>query len=215
MNPIQQQVHSYLKNLITDKPLYAIIDSAQNKIIIEQLHQQAKETPIQSLYEGKTGQELALVAPYLAQLNTPDNALLKQLIQQGWGNHWAVYFNYPGDLDAARNQLRQCLRVSDTDKQYQTFRFYDPRVFRKIIPTFDMSQLITFYGAIGSYWLEDSSTEIQSEPNSNSLLCYQIRDLQLSVQPVNLNDQPLMPPKPDSTMQQPSPGSAFYNHDNT
>jgi hypothetical protein len=176
MNPVQQQVYSQLQSLITEKPLYAIIDSAQDETIIELLHQHAQHMPIQSLYEGKQGQELALVAPYLAQLDTADNALLKDLVEQGWGNYWAIYFDYPSDFKAARNQLRQCLRVGDTDKQYQALRFYDSRVFRRMIPTFDMSQLIAFYGAIGSYWLDNN--------NATELVQYQMRELQLEVKHV-------------------------------
>lgn len=181
MNSIQQQVYSQLQSLISDKPLYAIIDSAQDESIIKLLHQHAQHTPIQSLYEGKQGQELALIAPYLAQFNTADNALLKDLLEQGWGNHWTIYFDYPSDFNAARNQLRQCLRVGDTDKQYQAFRFYDPRVFRRMIPTFDMSQLIAFYGAIGSYWLDND--------NATELMQYQMRELQLEIK--HVEKQPL------------------------
>jgi hypothetical protein len=45
-----------------------------------------------------------------------------------------------------------------------------------MIPTFDMSQLIAFYGAIGSYWLDNN--------NATELVQYQMRELQLEVKHV-------------------------------
>lgn len=175
----QQQALCYLQSLIADNPLYAIIDAGQDETIVELLHQhQKQQMPIQSLFSGKKGQEMASVAPYLVQINTPDNALLKIMLEQGWGKHWAVYFSYSGDFNAARNQLRQCIRVKGSNNEHLTFRFYDPRVFRQYIPTFDMSQLIAFYGAIESYWVEDK--------NATGLLRYQLRELQLDVQPIDI-----------------------------
>lgn len=182
-NPLHQQVLAYLQTLIIDKPLYAIVDAAQDEQVIELLQQHAEKTRLQSLFEGEQGEEMAPVAPYLLQFNTPDNPMLHTIVQHGWGKNWGLYFDYPGEFEAARNQLRQCIRVKDNDSDYLTFRFYDPRVFRQYISTFDMSQLIAFFGAIGNYWLEDEKT--------TGVLHYQIRDLQLHVQAIDLQSQSL------------------------
>lgn len=179
MTTLPDQVLLYLQGLMDDKPLYAIVDAAQDETLIDLLMLHDKNTTIQSLFEGETAQELAAVAPYLVKFDHPDHPLLSNLIQQGWGNHWSIFFDYPGDFSNARNQLRQCIRISDNEQNYLNFRFYDPRVFNQYIPTFDLSQLIAFYGAIGSYWLEDKK--------ATGLLQFQMRDLKLDIQTVDLS----------------------------
>ena len=142
------------------------------------LLQYDEQTPLQSLFEGEPARELAAVAPYLAQFKNPDHPLLKELVYQGWGNNWGVYFDYPGDFTTARHHLRQFIRVKTLDGEYRMFRFFDPRAFRKMLPSMDISQLIPFYSAIGSYWLEDK--------NPRLLLRYYLRDLQLTTDSIDL-----------------------------
>ncbi len=153
-----QQVLDYLQTLITpNNPLYAIVDAAQNDYIIQLLYQHAEKIEIQSLFEGSKGQEMASVAPYLVSFTTPDHPLLLTLIEKGWGNNWGVYLSCSGGFEAVRKQLRQCIRVKGSDGDYRLFRFYDPRVFREYLPSFDAEQLSLFFGEISHYWLEDAN----------------------------------------------------------
>jgi len=140
------------------KPLYAIVDAAQDEQIIPLL-QQYTNTRQQCLFEGKLAEQVATAAPYLVQFNsTNDDPLLEQLVMRGWGENWCIYINEPESFDTIRRHLRQCLRVKDDDG-YMLFRFYDPRVFMEIIPDFNPDELNAFFGPIQFYLLEDAETK--------------------------------------------------------
>ena len=171
-----QPVFDYLQTLISpDHPLYAIVDAAQSDYIIQLLYQYAEQIPIQSLFEGKKGQEMASVAPYLVSFETPDHPLLQTLVEKGWDNHWVTYLKCPGGFDAVRKQLRQSLRVKGSDGDYRLFRFYDPRVFKEYSPSFDNDQLTLFFGEITGYWVAESQqTAVNYQLVNQQLLTQQV-----------------------------------------
>ena len=138
------------------KPLYAIVDTAQDEQIFPLL-QQYPDTRQQCLFEGKLAEQVATAAPYLVQYNSANDPLLEQLVMQGWGENWCVYINEPESFDTIRKHLRQCLRIKDKE-DYMLFRFYDPRVFMDVIPDFNPEQLSAFFGPIQFYLLEDLDT---------------------------------------------------------
>ena len=173
-------VLSYLQTLMTENnPLYAIVDAAQSDYIIQLLYQHSEKTEIQSLFEGKKGQEMASVAPYLVSFTTPDHPLLLTLVEKGWGNHWGVYLRCSGGFEAVRKQLRQCIRIKGSDGDYRQFRFYDPRVFIEYMPTFDANQLSLFFGEINSYWVADANkTAFNYQLDKQQLLIQRIDETQ-------------------------------------
>ncbi|MCF6204639.1 MAG: DUF4123 domain-containing protein [Methylococcaceae bacterium] len=139
------------------KPLYAIVDAAQDETIFDLL-KQYPDTRQQCLFEGQTGKKVATASPYLVQFNSADDPLLEQLVMQGWGKNWCVYINEPESFATIYRHLRQCLRVKGEDG-YMLFRFYDPRVFMKMIPSFNPEQVNTFLGPIEFYLIEDPVTQ--------------------------------------------------------
>ncbi len=155
------------------KPLYAIVDAAQDEQIFTLL-QQYPTSPQQCLFEGVTGSKVATASPYLVQFNSADDPLLEQLVMQGWGKNWCLYINEPESFATIYRHLRQCLRVKGQDG-YMLFRFYDPRVFLDIIPDFNPEQLTDFFGPIQFYLLEDTDT--------HKIMRCQVLKSQLYIQP--------------------------------
>jgi len=143
------------------------------------LLQENSNTRHQCLFEGKYGKQVATAAPYLVQFDLAGDLLLEQLIMQGWGKHWCIYFNANGSFIDAYNQLRQCLRVKDQRNNYMLFRFYDPRVFNQIIPSFDQEQLQLFFKNINNYWLEHIELE--------NLMHYKTHEQELNYQMLSLS----------------------------
>lgn len=193
MSPsVYAPITTYLNAQMTvDQPLYAIVDAAQaSQTILSLLNNPAQRyTQKAALFEGERAQELASVTPYLIQLSHAEQALLSQLIEHGWQQNWAIYFNYPNGFDNALNKLRRNLPVKAKD-EIGLFRFYDPRVFRRYVPSFDSRQLREFFGAISQFWVPPETTE-----PSHGLLGYRLVDQQLEIQQINpvqnTNDHPL------------------------
>jgi hypothetical protein len=114
-----------------DGELYGVLDAARDEQVLPFLY--ASGARFQSLYEGLRGEELALVAPYLASL-PPDDPALTELVERSWGASWGVFLRAPVDLRDLRRHLRRLLRV-ELEGERVLFRFYDPRVLRAYLPT--------------------------------------------------------------------------------
>lgn len=106
------------------------------------------------LYRGELEPELAVVAPYLVQLE-PETRLTEYVLTQGWGNHWGVFARSRADLRTLRRHFRNFLTVYDPAGKPMLFRFYDPRVLRLFLPTCAAQELATIFGPVDSYLLED------------------------------------------------------------
>jgi hypothetical protein len=57
-----------------------------------------------------------------------------------------------------RSHLRRILRVAAPGGESMLFRFYDPRAFRTVVPTFDKQQHKVFFGPIHGCYVESRDT---------------------------------------------------------
>lgn len=137
-------------------PLFAILDAAHTDRIVELFHGATEQ--YQSLYEGQSGADLANFAPYLVQL-PPRSPLLRQLIQEGWGNGWGIYFTCEKSFAEVRRHLRHFLVVHTEAGTELYFRFYDPRILRVFLPTCTPDQAREFLGPIQGFFMEDDVPE--------------------------------------------------------
>ena len=69
------------------------------------------------------------------------------------------------------------------------FRFYDPRVFRMILPIYEKKQLVEFFTFAGRFFVEeaDPSMLLQYSLKDNELET-QVTDLEADSESVNMND---------------------------
>ncbi len=133
-------------------PEFAILDAAREPSVLKVLVESREEC--QSLFEGTQGYQLAHFAPYLVKL-TPDSPVLETLVSVGWGKSWGVYLVCDRPLAEVRKHLQAFLRVTIEGQGQVYFRFYDPRVLRKFLPTCLPEQVAQFFGPIRYFLAED------------------------------------------------------------
>ncbi|MDI1451236.1 DUF4123 domain-containing protein [Polyangium sp. 6x1] len=140
-------------------PLYAIVDGARDRRILEVLREGVE--PHQSLYDGLQGETLEDVAPYLVGPFRKDSALLDRLLAEGFGNRWGIFCTSYDKFVEVRRHWRRFLMVtleSTNEKVY--FRFYDPGVFRVFWPTCSPAQCQEFSAGMEEIFVEEEDLSL-------------------------------------------------------
>ena len=141
-----------------NQPLYAVLDSARDRRILELLRESVEEH--HSLYDGIEGETMAHVAPYLVRLES-DSRLLAALTREGWGKRWGIYLTSPQPFKSVRRHLRRYLMVERQDNRERVyFRFYDPAVLRVFLPATTVRQRAELFGAVDQFLFEGERGEI-------------------------------------------------------
>ena len=168
-----------LFTLLSNQPrrLFALLDAAKDSQVLELL-QPLDQADYQSLYEGKPAEQLAGFAPYLVSLSA-NPSLLKKLVETGWGESWGIYFTSEYPFARVRQHFRQFLLVTNQSGKQLYFRFYDPRVLRKFLPTCTPAQLTEFFGPIRRFFLEGV--------NKNQVLQFQCQPTGLQCETRTIN----------------------------
>lgn len=134
-------------------PVFAVLDGA----IIDDLPARLKQSAADAmcLFSGDLDPMLAAAAPYLVALQA-NAAITKMVLMDGWDEHWGIALTTdPGtDMRTLRSHLRRILRVKTPGGDSMLFRFYDPRAFRSVVPTFNQEQRNVFFGPIQSCHVE-------------------------------------------------------------
>ncbi len=111
-----------------------------------------------SLYRGRSEEELGDVAPYLFSfINHQEFA--SWIFENGWGNSWGVIVQTKIDFEGCWKHFRKYLLVKTEDSQELYFRFYDPRVLKIFLPTCDEKQIKEFFGPVESFIVEGDTKE--------------------------------------------------------
>jgi hypothetical protein len=111
------------------------------------------------LYRGEIAPDIAEVAPYLIEL-IPDTTFTDWLLTEGTGGkHWGIFARSPFSLTELRKHFRKFLTVYDEAGNPLLFRYYDPRVLVKFLPTCDAENLGALFGRVTEYAAETSATE--------------------------------------------------------
>jgi hypothetical protein len=142
--------------------LFALIDAARDERIHPRLLSLAGETPIQSLYQGETAEDLAEVSPYIAEVPIPSR-ISDWLIRDGWGDAWCSYLITAMDLRQTRRHLRRFNMVYTEDGRSLVFRFYDPRALHLFLRTSPPDALTRFFGDIAVFLAEQPGGETVTE----------------------------------------------------
>ncbi|NJO14972.1 MAG: DUF4123 domain-containing protein [Thioploca sp.] len=137
------------------EPLLAVIDASRDESIWPLLNR--SKAYYSCLFEGTRAQSLAAWAPYLVSLS-PSSALLKSLVQAGWGKHWGVYLTSLAPFETILAHLRQWLWVQTAAGEKLYFRFYDPKSLRVFLPTLTLAEQQRFFGSVRR-WLVEADSE--------------------------------------------------------
>jgi Domain of unknown function (DUF4123) len=147
----RQRLFEILTN--TPEPLYAVLDAARDLAALNWSKESGEE--YQSLYDGKSAQDLEMFAPSLVRFSKP-SPLLRRLIAKAWGKSWGIYLTSAASFPDLRKHFRQFLMVQiegEGDKTFY-FRFFDPRVLRPYLPSCTPEELRQFFGPIGGFLVE-------------------------------------------------------------
>lgn len=136
-------------------PLYAIVDASRSLRIRVLL----RESPaaVRTLYDGVQADALAESAPYLVAL-APSDALLADLVHEGWRRRWCTFLTAPADLAEAdvRRHLRKFLMVQlERSGETAYFRYYDPYVLRAYLAACTPDERRAFVGPLTYLILDD------------------------------------------------------------
>lgn len=140
------------------RPVFAVLDGAIIDDLPARLSKHAPDA--MCLFSGDLDPMLAAAAPYLLPLE-PDDAATRLALLEGWNEHWGIVLVAdPGtDVYSLRAHLRRVLRVATPGGASMLFRFYDPRAFRSVVPTFDTAQRKAFFGPIHGCYTEGRSND--------------------------------------------------------
>lgn len=145
-----------------DANVFAVLDGASVPGLLDKLY--GLSPNFCCLFRGELEPDMAEVAPYLAQLER-DSEFTNWIINQGWGKHWGIFASTDADFRRMRSHFRAFLIVYDETGRPLRFRYYDPRVLRMYLPTCNAKELVTVFGPVTSYLVEDA--------NPNALLSLQ------------------------------------------
>lgn len=149
--PNVEAVNRIVEQLGQRKPLFVVLDAARDKALFWRLAAFCPD--LASLLAGNNTVHLAQVAPYLASAPVDPQALAA-LVHSGWGNSClSFYVSQRPFLDVWRH-LRKLLIAQPPTGQPVYFRFYDPRVARKVFATYREQDRGAVWGPLDAILVE-------------------------------------------------------------
>jgi hypothetical protein len=141
-----------------DGQLSLLLDAAREEQIYPRLMTLGDTVDVRSLYQGDLGEHLAPVAPYLISLPKEQPAA-HWFAEAGFGRSWGLFIVASVGLDELRRHLRKFNIVYRENGTPLVFRYYDPRVLRRFLPTCTSDELRRFFGPIDSFLVENEEAD--------------------------------------------------------
>jgi Domain of unknown function (DUF4123)/FHA domain len=101
-------------------------------------------------------------SPFLV-LVPPRSRLLDVLIKDGWKHGWGFYFTASLEFENALWHWRTFVTLRNRNGQTVTFRFWDPRVLRAVVPAMTPEEAAGFFGLISRFVVEGDKPELAVE----------------------------------------------------
>jgi hypothetical protein len=143
-----------LEKFLFDEPAraFAVLDGAAVPDLPSKIYEMQPHSVC--LYRGELEPDIAEVAPYLIEL-IPDTAFTDWLLSEGTnGKNWGIFARSRFSLTEIRKHFRKFLTVYDEAGNPLLFRYYDPRVLVKFLPTCDRESLDALFGRVTDYLAE-------------------------------------------------------------
>jgi len=136
------------------EPVYAVLDAIRDSRIPAFLD--ASGERYARVDEGNPA------SPYLVLL-PPQSRLMDVLIKDGWNRGWGFYFAASVTFDNALWHWRNFVTLRNEGGQAVTFRFWDPRVLRAVVPAMTSQEAAGFFGLISRFIVEGDKPELALE----------------------------------------------------
>jgi pSer/pThr/pTyr-binding forkhead associated (FHA) protein len=128
-----------LLNALYSSPeeVFAVVDASRDSRIPAFLDAAGElYTPLESS-KGAAAFVVALPA---------DSRLVHVLIKDGWGRGWGFYGTSRSGLETVRAHFTSFVKVQTSSGAAMTFRFWDPRVLRALVPAMPPEEAAAFFG---------------------------------------------------------------------
>jgi hypothetical protein len=136
-----------LRRLAGAGRLWALLDACDAPAVPEKVGDLGEERAV-SLYRGGAEEDWWAIAPYLARA---DGSLIDWIAETLEAESWGVFVVADADLEGLRRHFRRFLIVEDPDGEEMYFRFYDPRVLAKFLPTCSSFELREIFGPVEAF----------------------------------------------------------------
>jgi hypothetical protein len=167
-----QKLKEYL--LSDQTKLYCVLDGASVPELPARLYEM--RPPHYCLFRGELAPDMAHVAPYVINL-LPDAPFTDWVLSESFGKHWGIFAHCRYSIKEMRRHCRALVTVYTEKGEPLLFRYYDPRVLRKFLPTCNAGELKMFFGKVETFFTE---TE-----DGQNLSAFQMEDDQLKQTELN------------------------------
>ncbi len=145
----QQLVRQHLFNNRTQ--LYGVLDGVMVPDLPNRLYK--GQVPNYCLLTGDLTPDMVYAAPYLVYLS-PDSKFADWVFEESFGKHWGIFVQSPRSMIEMRRHFRALMQTYDERGNPMKFRFYDPRVLGKFLPTCNGGELKTLFGEVSAFYTE-------------------------------------------------------------
>jgi Domain of unknown function (DUF4123) len=135
---------------------YMVLDGASVSNLPMKLYEM--RPPRHCLLSGELEPDMAEVAPYLVRL-FPKTPFTEWALSEFWGKNWGIFAQSRFPINEMRKHFRSLTTVYDEKADSMLFRFYDPRVLRRFLPTCETDELKIFFGNVDAYFAESEDSE--------------------------------------------------------
>ena len=143
------------RNLYSDRTrLFCVLDGAAVPDLPVHLYE--KQPANHCLFQGDLKPDMLYAAPYLIHL-APDERFTEWVLENCWGKNWGVFFHSLHSMIDMRRHFRGLVTIYDENAKSYIFRFYDPRVLRRFLPTCRAGELETFFGNVSTFFAENDA----------------------------------------------------------
>ena len=139
-----------------DTRLYAILDGVMVEDLPGRLY--SSDLTYECLLTGDLTPAMIHSAPYFVHLPR-DCDLAEWIFTSGFGHFWGIFAHSRASVVNVRTHLRNLMTVYTEDGNPMMFRYYDPRIFRRFLPTCNGGELKTLFGNIDTFFTESESRE--------------------------------------------------------
>jgi len=136
---------------------YAIVEGAMCERHLPFIFSSAAEHA--SLYRETDNEKLVRLGPHLVRFGEGEQ-FASRFLPTAWGQHWGIFICSEANTEQLLRHFRHFLIVSTEANRKLYFRFYDPRVLRRFLPTCTARQLETLFGPVDFFVTESREYKI-------------------------------------------------------
>ena len=159
------------QHLFNDRSrLYCVLDGVMVPDLPNKLYE--GQIPHHCVVQGELTPAMVYAAPYLAYLS-PDSKFADWVLAESIGKHWGIFLQTRRSMLEMRRHFRALHQAYDERGNPLKFRFYDPRVLSRFLPTCNGGELKTLFGDVEAFFTESD--------DGKSIVRYQVSDGTLNI----------------------------------